>query len=70
MKELKLSQKTIESILRKRARGSSYAAIAQQFHLGGREIVRLVIERNRKKPEFKELDNEISRTWAFLKREF
>ena len=70
MKKLELKQDTIRSILEKRARGWSYASIAKQFHIGSREMVRLIIERNRKKPEFKELSEEIDKTWAFLKRKF
>ena len=68
MKKLELKQDTIRSILKKRARGYSYAAIANQFHIKSREMVRLIIERNREKPEFKELYEQIDKTWQFLKR--
>jgi len=70
MKALKLNKSTIENILKKRAQGWSYSAIAQQFHLKSREMVRLIIERNRKKPEFKKWDEEIEKTWSFLNRKF
>ena len=63
MKALKLKDSTIRSILEKRARGWSYSAIAQQFHLNSREVVRLIIERNKKRPEFQDLYTEIEKTW-------
>lgn len=70
MKALKLKKETIKSILEKRARGYSLAAIAHQFHFNSREMVRLLIERSKDDPEFKELHEEIEKTWHFLKREF
>jgi len=68
MRALRLKKSTIKSILEKRARGWSYSAIANQFHLKSREVVRLIIEKNKKNPEFKHLYEEIEKTWAFLNR--
>ena len=70
MRALKLRKSTIRSIIEKRARGWSYSSIAKQFHLHSREMVRLILERNKKNPEFQKLYEEIDRTFKFLSRKF
>ena len=64
-----LSDKTIKKILEFRARGKSYSAIAGIFKIRSREMVRLIINASKTKPQFKKLNEEVEKSWAYLNRE-
>lgn len=68
MRTLEPDKKTIKSILIKRARGWSLSSLARIFHLKSREMVKRVIYRSKKNPEFRKLHEEIERTQKFLQR--
>jgi len=66
----KKKEEKIRNILGYRVRGYSLSAIARIFKYKSREAIRLIIERYRNEPAFKDLYAEVDKTWAFLNRKF
>ena len=64
-----LEDKTFENMLKERARGYSYAALAGRFRLGSRQEVHKLIKKGRGEQKFNRLYREIDKTEKFLSRE-
>ena len=60
-------EKKIKTILKYRAKGYSLKTIGDIFHIT-REMVRLIIEQNKNRVEYKNLYEEIEKTNKFLNR--